>query len=204
MRQPRHVKWNKRKGKKWRPTYAACFLLACQPPTDLAINLQYKPSLISGSLILKWIIIWLRQSSLLNVKCLQFVKWPLFRPWSEPHVQRLTVEWAPWVEIYIGVNCASGVAHISEDLMFTTFPPSLLSFLISLSLLFSFCFSLRYYPYFSSILLCTRGYKDSLAQHGQRGEGTVPSINPGQGHGGPARGAGRDHHRQHHPQRCQR
>lgn len=72
-----------RGGEKCRPTYAACFLLACQPPTDLAINLQYKRSLISGSLILKWIIIWLCQSSLLNVKCLQFVKWPPFQPWSE-------------------------------------------------------------------------------------------------------------------------
>lgn len=77
------------------PTYAACCLLACQPPTDLAINLQYKRSLISGSLILKWIIIWLHQSSLLNVKCLQFVKWPLFQPWPDTHVQLLSEEWAP-------------------------------------------------------------------------------------------------------------
>lgn len=40
------------------PMLPASFL-ACQPPTDPAINLQYKRSLISGSLILKWIIIWL-------------------------------------------------------------------------------------------------------------------------------------------------
>lgn len=39
--------------KECRPTYVACCALACQPPTDLAINLQYKRSLISGSLILK-------------------------------------------------------------------------------------------------------------------------------------------------------
>lgn len=80
---------------KCRPTYAACLLLACQPPTDLAINLQYKRSVISGSLILKWIIIWLHQSSLLNVKCLQFVKWPPFQPRSEAHVQNLSGEQHP-------------------------------------------------------------------------------------------------------------
>lgn len=50
-------------GKECRPTYASCCALACQPPADLAINLQYKRSLISGSLILKWIIIWLHHSS---------------------------------------------------------------------------------------------------------------------------------------------
>lgn len=54
--------------------------LTCQPPTDLAINLRYKCCLISGSLILKWIIIWLHQCSLLNVKWFQFVGWPLFQP----------------------------------------------------------------------------------------------------------------------------
>lgn len=84
------------KRRKAKPTYAVHFFLkACQPPIDLAINLQYKRSLISGSLILKWIIISLHQSSPLNVKCLQFIKWPLLQPWSE----LLTREWTPLMEI---------------------------------------------------------------------------------------------------------
>lgn len=175
MGHPRQIKWRKRWEKKGRRTSAARFLLACQPPTNLAINLQYKRSLISGSLIFKWIIIWLQQSSLLNVKCLQFVKWPLFQPWSEPHVQLLTPEWAPSVYIWY-----------QRYFLCLFLTPLLSAFL------------------FSSIVLYNRDYKDSLAQYGQRGEGTVPSINPGQGHGGPAGGAGWNHHRQHHPQRRQR
>lgn len=161
-------------GKKWRCVSAARFLLACQPPADLAINLQYKRSLISGSLIFKWIIIWLQQSSLLNVKCLQVAKWPLFQPWSEPHVQLLIPERAPSVSKTLPLSCS-----------------------VSCSCVNRFCLLIN-------LLLHNRDYKDSLAQHGQRGEGTVPSLNPGQGHGGPAGGAGWNHHRQHHPQRCQR
>lgn len=55
-----------------------------------------------------------------------------------------------------------------------------------------------------SVLSYTRGYKDSLAQYGQRGERTVPGTNPGQGYGRAAGGPCWDNHRQHHPQWRQR
>lgn len=71
----------------------------------------------------------------MNVKCLQFVKWPLFQPWSEPHVQFLTPEWP------LGVHLMSEIFHFVLTL--------------SLRLQFFIGFSLLYYLYSSSC--CTTG-----------------------------------------------
>lgn len=74
MRRSRRTKWNQRVGKVKTPPVLPASRSACQPTSDLAINLEYKRSLISGPLILKWIIISLHQSSQMNVKCLQLVR----------------------------------------------------------------------------------------------------------------------------------